>query len=173
MKSEQDSVVEVTLPDDPPPARSPGSSRWMLWLLLVAVVSVYLWINRPVPLAAFAWETDLDAGLSKARAEGMPVLLEFQTAGCSACHWMDRNVFPRPTVAEALSGWVPIRIDGNAEPELSFRYGIEAFPTFLVLKPDGTVVKGKVGAMSEEEFVTFLQSAPPPATAPALASTAG
>jgi thioredoxin-like negative regulator of GroEL len=87
------------------------------------------------------------------------ILLEFQTEGCPACVYMDREVFSRPEVAEALADWVPVRVDGNVERALSAQYGIEAFPTFLALAADGQVLAGFVGAREFTEFIDFLQLA--------------
>lgn len=136
-------------------ARKP---RWVLWMGLAGVALLYLYANRPVP-ASFTWRSDLGTARDEARATGRMILLEFQTEGCPACVYMDREVFSRPEVAEALADWVPVRVDGNVEQALSAQYGIEAFPTFLALAADGQVLAGFVGAREFTEFIDFLQLA--------------
>lgn len=138
--------------------RRPPAARWMIWVVLALLAAVYIYANRPVP-AAFEWERDYQAGLRKAGEQGKFILLEFQTAGCPACEWMDREVFARPDVARALEGWVPVRIDGNREPRLAVEYGVEGFPTFRALSPDGKLVGRLAGARPAEEFIRFLETA--------------
>jgi thioredoxin-related protein len=140
-----------------PPGRRPGG-RWMVWVALALLAGVYIYANRTVP-AAFEWEASYEAGVRRAGEQGQFVLLEFQTAGCPACQWMDREVFAQPEVARALEGWVPVRVDGNRHPHLAMRYGVEAFPTFFALSPEGKVVTGFTGTRPADQFIRFLENA--------------
>lgn len=144
------------------------SGRWAVWVGMILVGGLYLYSSRPVP-AAFAWETDLAVGLRRAEETGRPILLEFHTRGCAACEWMDREVFSRSDVAAALADWIPIRVDGNHDRKAAAHYDIEAFPTFLTLGPDGTVITRRVGALPPQEFISLLQRAA--VTRPAAGAT--
>jgi thioredoxin-like negative regulator of GroEL len=143
--------------ETPVSRRRPGG-RWMVWAVLAVLVGVYLYANRTVP-AAFEWEANYEAGLRKAGEQGKFVLLAFQTAGCPACQWMDREVFSKSEVARALEGWVAVRVDGNREPRLALEYRVEAFPTFFVLSPAGQVVAGFMGTRPADQFIQFLEKA--------------
>jgi len=125
---------------------------------LALLAAAYIYANRPVP-AAFTWERNYEAGLRQAGQRQRFVLLEFQTAGCPACDWMDREVFSQPRVARALEGWVPIRVDGNQNPRLAVQYGVEAFPSFRILSPDGKLVTGFAGARPVDEFIRLIELA--------------
>ncbi len=144
-------------PPEPDQAKPRGS--WLIVIIgLGLVVGAYLYNMRTAP-AAFAWRDDFDAALAEAKQEGVPVLLEFHTAGCSACRWMDRNVFSESRVAKELNGWVPVHIDGERQLKLSNRYEIEGYPTVLALTPEGDVIARRAGTMPADEFVHFLKQA--------------
>lgn len=148
------------------PASTGVSRNAVFWLALVLMVGFLLYSSRTVP-AAFTWKTDFDAALAEAGQSGRPVLLAFYMPACGACRWMDREVFAKQDVARAVRDWVPVHIDGTAETRLANQYGIEAFPTFVLLSSSGQVIETRMGPLTAEEFIAFLESAGKPQTAPA------
>ena len=69
-----------------------------------------------------------------------------------------RNVFPRPEVGKVFNArFVNLKMDMEKGEglEVAKRYGITAYPTLLVINPDGTVAGKVVGARLQIE--TFLE----------------
>jgi len=56
--------------------------------------------------------------------------------------------------------WLDLNLDDERNAALQERLGVEAFPTYFVMKPDDeTVAFRVVGAMTVAEIVTFLDDA--------------
>lgn len=68
-----------------------------------------------------------DAAISKA---SVPVLIDYWAAWCGPCHMMSPEV---DKVAERIAGRALIlKVDTEANPELSARYGIRSIPTIMI-----------------------------------------
>lgn len=98
------------------------------------------------PVAAVKWLGDEAEALRVARDKRLPVFVDFAAEWCAACHEMEESVFTDPAFIEAMSGFVPLRIDvteDSAENERKLRkYGIVSLPTIVFLDPEGRVVPG-------------------------------
>ena len=135
-----------------------GPRIWPVLVLLAACVAAFTWANRPVR-SAVGWQYDLDAAKRQAAADNSLVLVTFVSDDCIACRVMDRDVFSRAEAAEALDGFIPVRLDVNAHQRLAGQFGVAAMPTLLVLAPDGELVTANVGAIPMPYFLLFLDQA--------------
>lgn len=96
----------------------------------------------------------------KADAEGKLIFVDCMTSWCGPCRGMSRDVFPLPRVGEYMNPrFVSLKIDmeKGEGPELARRYAIQAYPTMLVLRSDGTEVKRIVGYKSAEMLLDALK----------------
>lgn len=115
------------------------------------------------------WTMDFDAAKKVAAEQKRPLLLDFSGSDwCGWCKLMEKNVFELPEwKAYAASNLVMVLIDFPQDkslvPEkyaarnqaLSEQYGIEGFPTFIVLDDDGTTVLGRLQAGQEKTPASF------------------
>ncbi len=138
------------------PARK-GSNAWFLALVLVAVGG-YAYVNRLVE-TDIAWGDDLAAAQAKAREMGSAVLIDFTATGCVYCVRMDREVFTRADVAESMERFENVRLYCSDAPDACARYGVQAFPSFVVIDPDGKPLVGVEGFVPADEFMTFVERA--------------
>jgi thiol:disulfide interchange protein DsbD len=101
------------------------------------------------------WETDLEAGLVRAKAENLPVLIDTWATWCANCRVLDKKTFHNPEVVAAMTEFVPIRVqlekaDSPETRQFMERFGLKVYtlPTVLLLDSSGTtqtVMKGVVG----------------------------
>lgn len=124
-------------------------------------------------VAAEGWMTDFPAAMQKAEAEGKLVLVDFTGSDwCSACILLRRNVLDNADFrAYAADKFVLMEVDlpqrRSLAPELrqqnealAKRYGVAAFPTILVLNPQGEVLGGfQEGDKSVKEAILKLEDA--------------
>lgn len=125
-------------------------------LFAAAFIVLVLFVVRPWSAPA-GWDGDFEAAMIRAQETNRPVVVAFHGRSCPPCHVMDRTVLGKPAVTAALKGFVPVRIDPNANLDVARAYEIYATPTYVVLQPDGKLVHGIVGPQSVEEFVAFLE----------------
>lgn len=136
-----------------PPTCCTGRS-WIMWVLLILAALVYFNTSRSgSPASAVAWDTDYTAALAQADQTRRPVLLNFHATWCGVCKAMDAEVFSRQDVADALSGWVAVGIDGDQQEDLAAKYRISAYPTFVMLDSTGQEVFRHEGSLPAEDFI--------------------
>jgi len=73
--------------------------------------------------------TQLDAALSAARAAGQATMVDISADWCISCKVMEREVFPRPAVAQRLADFTLIRADVTEDAPASRRL-LEHFGLF-------------------------------------------
>ena len=107
--------------------------------------------------SAETWLTDYKAASAKAKAENKPLLMDFTGSDwCGWCMKLDREVFDTPEFKDyADKNLVLLKLDfpkkksqapheKKQNEELAQRYGIQGFPTIIVLNSGGKAV-GKLG----------------------------
>ena len=139
------------------PPRDPrnGSSRStprIFWVLAIALLLLRVaagWYesrNAPRVVELVEWQP-IERAIEVSRASGKPILYDFTADWCPPCHAMAREVFADRKSAEAINTmFIPVRVldrqreEGRNSPDvaaLQARYQVEAFPTLVVVSPDG------------------------------------
>lgn len=96
----------------------------------------------------------LDEAFVKAAKEQKFVFVDFYTTWCGPCKIMNETTWTDAKVIAWLSEKVvPLQVDAEKEEKAADKYGIEAYPTLLFLKADGTEVERLVGMHSATEFI--------------------
>ncbi len=121
---------------------------------LLATAALFL---ATLSAPAADWGTDLPKAIAKAKAENKLVLVDFTGSDwCGWCIRLKKEVFDTPEFAAyAAKHLVPVEIDfprkkaispelKAANKALADQYGIEGFPTIIVLDGSGKQV-GKLG----------------------------
>jgi protein disulfide-isomerase len=110
------------------------------------------------PASASSWGTDLPAALNRARSENRMVLLDFTGSDwCGWCIKFDQDVLSTDKFAGyAKSKLVLVRLDfprhkeqdaalKQANEQLSKRFGVDGYPTFVLLDSAGKELGRQVG----------------------------
>ncbi len=116
--------------------------------------------------AGEGWLTDLDAGKTQAATENKAVLVEFTGSDwCPPCKALRKDVLLTPAFKEyAAKDFVLVELDfPNSKPQSpeekqkndawAKQYGVNGFPTILVMDPAGNVYGGFVGGRPNLEAV--------------------
>ncbi len=101
-----------------------------------------------------------EAASKQAAQTGKIVLVDFYTTWCGPCKLLDKNTWTDAAVIRLLEEkTVALRIDAEKESALSKHYKIEAYPSVLLIKPDGTEIDRLVGYMGPKAFIEDFNAA--------------
>lgn len=173
--------------------RRHGDPNPLRWLPTLAAVGTAMWLSGgirgkplgeleaflPVTLNAaelegasamkLPWITnDHNAALAAAGREGKLVFIDFTGYTCTNCRWMEANMFTRPEVKLALSGFVLSRLFTDGEGEVyekqqefqEERFGTIALPLYAVVDAEGNTIETFSGLTRDtREFLSFLRTA--------------
>lgn len=122
-------------------------------LLAVLTSSPVLAAEAP---AWSGWSHDLFA---RAAAEKRFVILDLEAVWCHWCHVMEKTTYADPKVQALLSEkYLPVRVDQDANPDLSSRYGDWGWPATIVFAPDGTEIAKIRGYIEPERMQALLKA---------------
>lgn len=97
---------------------------------------------------------------------GKPIMLDFYADWCISCKVMERNVFSRPSVQSALSGFTLLQIDvtdnSPAQQALLDELGLFGPPAILFYDASGNELKPArvMGEMDREQFLAHINGLP-------------
>lgn len=115
-------------------------------------------VEQTKPAAPKGWQTDFSAALAEAAKENKPVLLNFTGSDwCTFCIQLDKETFSQPAFKEyAGKNLILVELDfPNRKMQsdqviqqnqyLQQRYGVEGFPTLILLSPQGKELARNMG----------------------------
>lgn len=105
-------------------------------------------------------ELSLKEACKKAKAEDKPIFLDCYTSWCGPCKMMANDVFTLQAAGDYFNkNFVCVKTDmeKGEGPAIGKQYGVDAFPTFLIINSDGKLMHKVVGAMSLEELIENVE----------------
>lgn len=107
--------------------------------------------------ATVAFLHDFTVAEEQARKENKPLFIDFETTWCGPCKTMDRLVYTADDVVTASKSVIAVKVDGDEHPEIVKRFEVEAYPTMILLSPEGKVLKRALGYRGVKEMTAFLK----------------
>lgn len=112
--------------------------------------------KAPLPALGEPIEADVALFDEVVREASVPVLVDFWAAWCGPCRMVAPEV---ARAAETLRGQaVVLKVDTEAHPELSERYGVQAIPNFVILR-EGHVVMQRPGYAPHTQIEEWARAA--------------
>jgi thiol-disulfide isomerase/thioredoxin len=126
------------------------------WRKLKKTPFIVAWlcaVNSSLVAAPFS-ELSFEAASKEAARDNKIVLVDFYTTWCGPCKMLDKTTWTDAAVIRLLEQkTVALRIDAEKEVALSKRYKIAAYPSVLLIKPDGTEIDRLVGYKKPKAFI--------------------
>jgi len=130
------------------------------------------WAVWQVSAAEEGWLTDLSQAKAQAKADHKMVLMDFNGSDwCPPCKALRKNVLSSPEFTDyAKKNLVLVDVDfprhkelpkaqKEANEALAQKFGVEGFPTVVVLNSEGKEIKKSAGydGQTAKEFIAELQ----------------
>ncbi len=113
---------------------------------------------RPVAPAPVAWRTDYNSARKEAQEKGLPMLVVVGTDDCFYCRKLEAGPLKDPALAPLLaSGFVPLKLDAKAAPELAKALKVSMYPTTVLAGPDGKIHAFIEGYIETERLAEQLK----------------
>lgn len=98
--------------------------------------------------------------LAQAKTADKYLFVDVYTTWCGPCKYMANNVFPQAKVGEYFNKtFVNAKFDAEKGEgiEVAKKYGVKAYPTFLILDANGVEVGRIVGGGDPDDFIKKTQ----------------
>ena len=134
----------------------------MAVLMLVAVVHAVAQgrgeaapaVEAPPEIKWHAWGDEL---FETAKRQNRHILLDLNARWCHWCHFMERRTYAHPDVrAQVAEGYLAVRVDQDANPDLASRYGDWGWPATIIFDPAGNEVAKLQGFQRPSLMTTIL-----------------
>lgn len=113
---------------------------------------------------AIVWITSHVAGMTEAKEESKPVIIDFTAEWCTACKELDRKTYVDPEVQDEAKRFVTIKIDATVMDDnmetIFDQYGVLGLPTVVFIASKGEILnKPRVtGFVSADRFLKMMRS---------------
>ncbi|HTR85358.1 MAG TPA: DUF255 domain-containing protein [Reyranella sp.] len=125
----------------------------LLLLLFALPTPQVAWAETP----ALPWKKWDPALLDQAAREHKYILLHMAAVWCHWCHVMEGTTYRDPEIQKAiLDKFIPVRVDQDADPELSYRYENWGWPATVMLDKDGNEILKRRGYIPPELFKKLI-----------------
>ncbi|MFO0974056.1 MAG: thioredoxin family protein [Phycisphaerae bacterium] len=100
---------------------------------------------------------EFDAALAAARKENKVVLIDFYTTWCRPCRLLDETTWKDARVVKLLSDKaIPLKVDAERVANLASKFSVSAYPTLVILRPDGTELDRFTGYLPPDDFIAAV-----------------
>jgi uncharacterized protein YyaL (SSP411 family) len=131
----------------------------MKFIRAVTIVVATLATSPLLADQAVKWSAWNDELFSRAASEKRFVILDLEAVWCHWCHVMEKTTYADPEVGELLaSKYLPVRVDQDANPDLSNRYGDWGWPATIIFNSEGTEIAKIRGYIEPERMQSLLKA---------------
>lgn len=128
-------------------------------LIRIAAVVITALAGAPSLATELKWSDWSEDLFTRAAAEKRFVILDLEAVWCHWCHVMEKTTYADPAVKSLLAEkYLPVRVDQDANPDLSGRYGDWGWPATIVFAPDGSEIVKMRGYIEPARMQALLKA---------------
>ena len=129
------------------------------WPVAALLFCVAFALPAAVAAQDVRWHTSSDEAFALARREHRLVILDLEAVWCHWCHVMERETYANPDVRKVLNeSYVALKIDQDANPDISARYGDWGWPATIVFAADGSEIVKRRGYIEPQRMLSMLKA---------------
>jgi uncharacterized protein len=124
---------------------------------LIALFLIILSGAAHAEAPALPWQKWDPSLFDRAAREHKYILLHMAAVWCHWCHVMEGTTYRNPDIQKTiLEKFIPVRVDQDADPALSYRYENWGWPATIMLDKDGNEIFRRRGYIPPELFSRLL-----------------
>ena len=105
------------------------------------------------------WQDWSPAVFERAARENRYIVLHMAAVWCHWCHVMEGTTYRDPDVLKLIGEkYIPVRVDQDSHPELSYRYENWGWPATIMFDKDGNEIFKRQGYLPPELFARLLRA---------------
>jgi thiol:disulfide interchange protein len=131
-----------------------------IWVIFVGICLMVALSSLPKllePKELITWETDWIAVQAKAVKSGKPVLIYFTAPWCAPCQELKATLFANKNVFDALTAYIPAKIEVDNHKDLVQKYSVSEIPFFVITSASGELRRTLNGVYDSDDFVRWLK----------------
>jgi uncharacterized protein len=126
--------------------------RCLLGLLLLVLAA-----SAHAETPSLPWQKWDPALFDRAAREDKYILLHMAAVWCHWCHVMERTTYRDAAIQQRIADrFIPVRVDQDSDPALSYRYENWGWPATIMLDKDGNEIFKRRGYIPPELFAKLL-----------------
>jgi thioredoxin-like negative regulator of GroEL len=137
-----------------------------VFLAIAAILAVAPWLafsSQPDEESGgkIVWVRQLSEALEQASSSNKLIILDLVADWCGWCRQMETQTWTNPKVVQQAHKYVFLRLNGEKEKdgiELIEKFGIDGYPTVMLLNADGSEFDRFEGFMSADQFLARLDA---------------
>ena len=103
------------------------------------------------------WNDNFQSAVKESKKSDKPMLVYFGTSWCYYCKQLESETFMNPDVQNKIAeNYIPVKIDGDTNPELCSRYNVLGFPTIVIIDSNEKELDSIVGFYQPSEFLNRI-----------------
>lgn len=115
--------------------------------------------SAPAFAQEIAWQTNYSQARQLAAEQRRLILLHFYTDNCEPCRLVEKQVFPDRNVVDAIErNFIPVKLHERDNSELVRRYGVNRFPSDVVVTHTGLPVHRGISPTNSREYTLLLNN---------------
>ena len=130
-------------------------------IITLSFVAFLLHINsiQAVENDKITWHSWSEQIFEQAKRENKLVILDLEAVWCHWCHVMDEKTYHDPMVVKLIQqNYIAVRVDQDANPDISIRYEDYGWPATVIFKADGSELVKRRGYIPPENMAKILQA---------------
>lgn len=132
---------------------------FFIGLLIVAVIVSSLngdETNKDIK-SSIKWDNDYNHAVQEAKNTNKKIFVYFYADWCAYCTQMDEVTYASSEVKEKLTqNYVLLKLDVDANPQLSQKYQAYSLPTIIILDSNGQEINRIIGYQSPEQLLNQI-----------------
>lgn len=115
--------------------------------------------NNNMSESSIVWHPWSEAIFEQAKRENKLVILDLEAVWCHWCHVMDEKTYHDAAIVNLMQkNYIAIRVDQDANPDISVRYEDYGWPATVIFAADGSELVKRRGYIPPENMAKTLQA---------------